>query len=103
MLYLVKITYGVAIEQLHVHLEAHRAWLAGIARAGALLVAGPLEDGRGGVVVAHCDTRAELDDLLAQDAYHIHQVADYEVTSFHAALHVQAFPAAWADQHAKVV
>ena len=100
-MYLVKITYSVPLEEIEQHVPAHRDWLMDNARAGRFVVAGPLEDRTGGLILASFSNRAELDAVLAQDAYHKHQVAGYEVMSFNALLRAADFPAHWAAPDAK--
>jgi len=96
MPYLVTIQYAVPKAAIEPHLPAHRAWLMTHARSGRFIVAGPLADHSGGVIVADCDSREQLDSLLAQDAYQQHGVARYTVQAFNAALRAAAFPAHWA-------
>jgi uncharacterized protein YciI len=102
MLFVVKITYTVSKAEIDLHLDTHRQWLKNTGHTGQLVVAGPMADLSGGVVLAHCSSRDELDTLLAQDSYHRHQVAEYEVFGFNAALRTEAFPAKWASADAMV-
>ncbi|KQQ36232.1 hypothetical protein ASF61_08600 [Duganella sp. Leaf126] len=101
MLYVVKIIYTVPMDQLAPHIPAHKAWLSTEAGNGHIIVAGPFEDRSGGMLIAHCDSRAALDAMLARDAYQVHQVATCEVTAFDAALRAASFPAAWAAADAR--
>jgi uncharacterized protein YciI len=96
MLYLVTLTYICPMEEVQAHLDTHRDWLATHTRGGQILVAGPLEDHSGGFVLARSGSRAELDRLLALDSYAVHQLVDYQVRGFDAALRSEAFPADWA-------
>lgn len=103
MLFVVKITYTVSKAEIDLHLDTHRQWLKSAGHTGLLVAAGPIADHSGGVILAHCGSRDELDTLLAQDSYYKHKVADYEVVGFNAALRTEAFPAKWASADAKVV
>lgn len=102
MLYLVTLRYTRPIEEIHAHLDTHRDWLVEHARAGRILVAGPLSDRSGGVVIARCGSRADLDAMLAADSFAVHSLVAHEVLGFDAALRAGALPADWAPD-AKVV
>ncbi|GAA0696926.1 hypothetical protein ISN75_12085 [Dyella marensis] len=96
MLYVVTLTYLRAQQDIQAHLGTHRDWLIEHARAGRIIAAGPLETGDGGAILAHCESRSELDDMLERDSFRVHGLAQYGVQAFDAALRAQAFPAAWA-------
>ena len=98
MLYLVTLTYVRPIEEVNAHLGTHRDWLVEHARAGRILVAGPLEDRSGGFVLANCATREELDGILAQDSFQVHRLVSQDVRGFSAALRAKGFPAEWAPE-----
>lgn len=100
-MYLVKITYAAPMDEINQHLPAHRDWLVANVAAQRFIVAGPLDDRSGGLILAHCDSRAELDAILAEDAYHKHQVANYEVLAFNAILSAANFPLQWMAPGAK--
>lgn len=102
MLYLVTLNYLRPIEEVNAHLDTHRVWLAQQTQAGKILVAGPLEDRTGGFVLARSDNRDELDRMLAQDSFVVHQMVEPRVQGFEAALCSPAFPSDWAPG-AKVI
>lgn len=81
---------------MNAHLGTHRDWLVEHARAGRILVAGPLEDRSGGFVLANCTPREELDGMLAQDSFQIHRLVSQDVRGFGTALRAKGFPAEWA-------
>jgi uncharacterized protein YciI len=96
MLFVVSTSYLRPVDEVHAHLDAHRRWLAKHAENGRIVFAGPLESGDGGVILAHCENRQELDALIAEDAFHVHQVAKYNVQAVKPALRARAFPQEWA-------
>ncbi|KRB30463.1 YciI family protein [Acidovorax sp. Root70] len=102
MLYLVTLRYIRPVEEVHVHLDTHRDWLVEHTGAGRILVAGPLEDRTGGLVLARCENREALDQMLAQDSFAQHRLVEHAVLGFGAALRAGVFPADWAPE-AKVV
>lgn len=98
MLYVVTLTYLRSQQDIQAHLGTHRDWLIEHARAGRIIAAGPLETGDGGAILAHCESRSELDDMLERDSFRVHGLVRTDVLSFHAACRAQAFPAAWAPE-----
>jgi uncharacterized protein YciI len=98
MLYIVVLTYIRPVEEVHAHLDTHRDWLVEYAKKGSIIVAGPLEDRSGGALLAYCKDRAELDDMLARDSFHVHQLVEYQIKAFSGALRAEAFPAKWSPE-----
>jgi len=98
MLYAVILTYIRPTEEVHSHLDTHRDWLVEYSKQGNIIVAGPLEDRTGGALLACCKDRAELDNILAKDSFHVHRLVSYEVRPFTGALRAGAFPANWAPE-----
>jgi uncharacterized protein YciI len=98
MLFAITLTYIRPVEEVHAHLNAHRDWLAEYASKGQILVAGPLQSGDGGLVLAHCEDRSALDAVLAEDPFCIHRLVKCEVHATAPALRAGDFPSAWAPE-----
>lgn len=98
MLFIATLTYRRTPEDMEPHLDAHRDWLAANTRAGRIVAAGPLEPRSGGLVIAHCTDRSELDRMLAQDPFVIHRLVDVGVQGFAPALRHEAFAVRWAAE-----
>ena len=65
-------------------LAGHRAWFSAQAQAGNFLLVGPYRDkAMAGLLIAQANSRAELDDLLAKDAYYP-DMATYDIHEFQA-------------------
>ncbi|GAA5055779.1 YciI family protein [Nocardia callitridis] len=52
-----------------VHRPEHRAWLADLVEAGALLSVGPYPDGSGALLVFRYDDEQQLANLVAEDPF----------------------------------
>jgi len=96
MLFIVTLTYVRPLEEVNKQLDAHRDWLVANTVAGRIAVAGPLEPRTGGLIVAHCGSRAELDQLMAEDPFVIEELVSVEVLCSTPALRHADFPARWA-------
>lgn len=65
-------------------LAGHRAWFSAQAQAGNFLLVGPYRDkAMAGLVIAQANSRADLDDLVAKDAYYP-DMATYDIHEFQA-------------------
>lgn len=86
-MYLIDITIKadqVPAEKAEELLAGHRAWFGEQAKAGNFLVVGPYRDKKmAGVVMAQANSRAELDAIIAKDAYYP-DLATYHVQEFQA-------------------
>lgn len=73
-------------------LDTHRAWFAKHFQSGAFLLLGPyLDQERAGVIVAQAESRAALDDILAEDVYYP-DGADYDIREFRAGMAADTRP-----------
>ena len=96
MLYILSLKYVRPLEEVKAHLETHKQWLARHAVAGRILAAGPAEDKSGGLVLASCSNRAELDAMVAEDSFVLHQLVQVSVQSFEPTIRAEAFSPQWA-------
>jgi uncharacterized protein YciI len=81
-MFIVHITYTVPLDVVDQHLPAHVEWLHRHEAAGRFVVYGRLVPRTGGVIVARAKSRAELDEILAQDPFKLNGVGTYEVMEF---------------------
>ncbi|MDA8446075.1 YciI family protein [Paracidovorax valerianellae] len=102
MLYVLTLHYIRPPEEIQLHLDSHRQWLARHIRAGRILVAGRSEDRTGGVVIASCEGRDELDRMIADDSFVIHELVQVSVQSFEPAVCAHGLPQGWASNAAVV-
>ena len=96
MLFIVTLAYARPLEEVNRQLDAHRDWLVAHTIAGRIAVAGPLEPRTGGLIVAHCADRAELDGMMAEDPFVIDELVDVQVVCATPVLRHADFPARWA-------
>lgn len=96
MLFIVTLNNRRSPDDIAAQQTGHRDWLIANTRAGRIVLAGPLEPRTGGLIMAHCVDRAELDLMMADDPFVIHELVDVQVQCVAAALRHEAFPARWA-------
>lgn len=78
-MYVVFLTFSANRDQAPAHMEGHKAWLAEGFEAGVFLLAGSLQPGRGGAILAAGCSRAELEARMAADPFVQHDVAQPEI------------------------
>ncbi|MDB5046317.1 MAG: hypothetical protein JWQ08_2367 [Deinococcus sp.] len=60
----------------------HRAWLDQHYVSGLFLVSGRMLDGTGGILLAHANTQAQLEDVFKDDPFVINRCSEYSYTPF---------------------
>ena len=81
-MFVVVLDYLVPLHVIDQHLAAHRAHLAAQYAAGKLVVSGPQAPRSGGVIVARCGDRAEVEAMMQSDPFIREGVASYRVIEF---------------------
>lgn len=72
-----------------VHRQAHLDWLAALNKAGKVMLAGPLTDGAGSLIIIEADSLEAATAFVADDPYVTQGVfARYEIHPF-----MQVYPA----------
>ena len=81
-MFIVLLSYVQPLSAVEAHLQEHRAFLDRHYAAGHFVASGARVPRTGGVILARGLTRAELDEVLAEDPFHRARVAQYEVIEF---------------------
>ena len=79
-MFIITLTYCKPLSEVDRHVDAHMEWIRQGYDRGIFLLSGPRVPRVGGFILAHGIGRAELDELLAQDPFHLAGVATYDVT-----------------------
>lgn len=74
--------YTKPVDEVEVHLEAHRAWVREHAEAGTFVAAGREVPLQGGLLVAVGVSREDVDRIIAADPYVTEGVAEYDVREY---------------------
>ena len=81
-MFVVLLTYTKPLEAVDALVPAHREFLRRMYQAGTFLLSGRKEPRDGGVILANAASIQDLESLLAQDPFHVHGVASYQVIQF---------------------
>ena len=81
-MFVVILTYKIAIEEVEEHLSEHVEFLKKQYEAGNFIASGRKVPRTGGVILSNMKSRKELEALLALDPFNVNDVADYEIIEF---------------------
>lgn len=81
-MFIVSLTYIKPLNEVDAFIDAHVEYLDAHYAAGDFLVSGKKVPRTGGVILMHCQNRAEVDAIITQDPFYIAGVASYEVIEF---------------------
>ena len=81
-MFIVSLTYSKPFPEVEPHVPAHMAYVEKHFANGNFLASGKKIPRTGGIILSGVASRAALDEILAQDPFCIHRVADVEVTEF---------------------
>jgi uncharacterized protein YciI len=81
-MFIISLTYKVPVAAVEEHLEAHIAYLEAQYAAGHFLASGRKVPRTGGVILADVVDRPTLDEIIRQDPFYVHNLADVDVTEF---------------------
>lgn len=81
-MFIIALTYIKPIEVVDQYLAQHREFLETYYQKDALIVSGPMNPRNGGIIISQLIDRKELEAILAQDPFFVHQIAEYEITEF---------------------
>lgn len=81
-MYIIILTYQKDLSEVEKHLEAHRAYLDRYYASGHFVASGAQVPRKGGVILCKAGSKEEILDIIAQDPFHEHRIADYQIIEF---------------------
>jgi uncharacterized protein YciI len=81
-MFVVLLTYTQSLDAVDQHVDAHRAFLDRHFASGTFLLSGRKDPRTGGVILADAASVGALQALLAEDPFHVHGIATYELVQF---------------------
>ncbi|HHX8678872.1 TPA: YciI family protein [Vibrio alginolyticus] len=79
-MFIISLTYQVALEQVDAFIPEHVDYLNEQYANGHFILSGRKEPRTGGVIISTIGDRNKLSDVIAQDPFHREGLASYEVT-----------------------
>ena len=81
-MYIIILTYQKDLSEVEKHLEAHRAYLDKHYASGHFVASGAQVPRKGGVILCKASSKEEILDIIAQDPFHEHRIAAYQIIEF---------------------
>lgn len=81
-MFVISLKYICELSEIEKHLSAHIEYLELHYAAGHFIASGRKVPRTGGVILALSESREEIDKIVAEDPFHLHGLAEYEVTEF---------------------
>ncbi len=92
-MFVIRITYKKPIEVIEQHLADHRAFLDNGYKNNLYIASGPQNPRTGGIILSQLTDRAQLEELIKQDPFSRHDLADFEIIEFTPVKHHTDFAA----------
>ena len=81
-MFLIMLNYKKPIEIVEQYLAEHRSYLDQCYAQNRLIVSGPRNPRTGGVIISQLNDRSMVEQMVQNDPFYIHGVADFEVIEF---------------------
>ncbi len=90
-LFIVMLNYTAPLDKLDTHKEKHIQFLDHYYSKGILIASGPQVPRTGGIIIAQCSSKTELENILKEDPFAIHGLAEYKIYEFTPTKHSDSF------------
>ena len=91
-MFVIELIYKVDLKQIDAHMRPHVAYLNKHYAAGTFLISGRKIPRDGGIILALGKSREELEELVKQDPFVSHGLADYRIIEFRASQRAKDIP-----------
>jgi uncharacterized protein YciI len=81
-MYIIQLTYKKSITIVDQYLLEHRAYLEECYKKNYLIASGPKNPRTGGILLSQVNDQLLLDDIIKNDPFYIHDIAEYEIIEF---------------------
>ena len=81
-MFIISVEYKKPLAEVDSHLPAHIEYLKAQYKAGNFLLSGRKKPRTGGIILSNIGSKEDLDQIIKQDPFYHHQVADYHIIEF---------------------
>ncbi|KAA2224355.1 YciI family protein [Chryseobacterium sediminis] len=81
-MFIISLTYKSSIENVERLIPQHNIFLDKYYESGRFIASGRKEPRTGGIIIANAEFKNEIEQIISEDPFYIHQVADYDITEF---------------------
>ena len=83
-MFVIELIYKVDLRVIDAHMAAHVAFLKKYYTSGNFLVSGRKIPRDGGIILSVAASRSEVEEIVREDPFHIHGLADFRIVEFRA-------------------
>ena len=81
-MYIINLNYIVPLEQLDTHMAEHVKFLRKYYTLNKFVASGRKVPRTGGIILALADSKEEIEDIIKEDPFFIHKLAEFSITEF---------------------
>lgn len=81
-MFIINLTYVKPLDEIETFLSQHRAFLDHYYQKEIFLLSGPKEPRNGGIIICHAASQDDVIQIISEDPFFIHKVAEYEIVEF---------------------
>jgi len=81
-MFLILLTYTYCLEKIEEHLTEHRVFLDKYYARNKFICSGAQNPRTGGVILCKAENRKEVECIILEDPFNIHDAATYEIIEF---------------------
>jgi uncharacterized protein YciI len=91
-MFVIELTYRADLADIDAHMAAHVAFLKKHYAAGTFLVSGRKIPRTGGIILASGKSREDIEEIVKDDPFHRHGLAEFRVIEFRASQRAADLP-----------
>ena len=81
-MFIISLHYIVPLEKLDAHMTEHVKYLLKYYKQNVFVASGRKVPRTGGIILALADSKEALDEIIHEDPFYIHKLAEFTVTEF---------------------
>lgn len=94
-MFIVILKYVKPLEEIDKYMESHIKFLDKYYSKKKLVFSGKKNPRTGGVIVSNAATKAEIDEIIKEDPFYIHLLAEYEI--------IEMIPTKWDEKFSSFI
>ena len=81
-MFIINLNYIVPLEKLDAHMTEHVKYLHKYYKLNVFVASGRKVPRTGGIILALAKSKEEVDQIISEDPFYIHELAEFTVTEF---------------------
>jgi uncharacterized protein YciI len=83
-MFIIDLTYIRPLKEIDAHMTPHVKFLQKYYQKNMFVASGRKVPRTGGIILALADSKEEVEQIISEDPFHIHKLADFTITEFNA-------------------